>query len=254
MNHQTLRLQSAPAIQTVQLYRPEADNAINSTLIQELSACLSAVEQSDNIKVVVLEGLPHVFCSGMDFQEYIKTDLAEKRWATETFTVFKQLAESSKITVAKVQGKVNAGGIGLVAACDLVVADSESSFGLSELLFGLLPAMVLPFLLRRIGYQRAKLLALSTQTIGAAEAQRWGLVDAYGADVETLLRPYLQRWRRLSPSAIQQLKKYMNQLQPIDVGTQTLALTTIGEIMANPEIKVGIRHYVEEGGLPWSRT
>lgn len=94
----------------------------------------------------------------------------------------RQLAESSKIIVAKVQGKVNAGGIGLVAGSDLVVADNEASFALSELLFGLLPAMVLPFLIQRVGLQRAKLLALTTQPIQAAEAQRWGLVDEIGAD------------------------------------------------------------------------
>ncbi|MEZ4737577.1 MAG: enoyl-CoA hydratase/isomerase [Caldilineaceae bacterium] len=253
MAYQTLRVRQQPGVQFVQIYRPEANNAINATLVQELAALIQAVEADPSINVIVLEGLPEVFCSGMDFQEYVAETRDEAQRTADFFTFLRQLAESSKVIVAKVQGKVNAGGIGLVAVSDLVVAESSASFGLSELLFGLLPAMVLPFLIQRLGRQKAKLLALTTQPISAAEAQQWGLVDIYGADVEPLLRPYLQRWRRLSPLAIRRLKRYLNQLQPLDEATQTLAVKTIAEVMADPAIKAGIRRYVEEGVAPWSR-
>lgn len=254
MSYQTLRVRQQPGIQFVQLYRPEANNAINAPLVQELSALLAAVEQEPTINVVVLEGLPDVFCSGMDFQEYVNTETGdEQQRMADFFRFLRQLAESSKIIVAKVQGKVNAGGIGLVAGSDLVVADNEASFALSELLFGLLPAMVLPFLIQRVGLQRAKLLALTTQPIQAAEAQRWGLVDEIGADPNQVLRPYLQRWRRLSPLAIRRLKQYLHQLQPIDAATQALAVKTIAEVTADPVVKEGIRRYVAEGVAPWTR-
>jgi polyketide biosynthesis enoyl-CoA hydratase PksH len=251
MIYQTLRLRKQPGVHFIQLYRPEAHNTINQPLIAELTDALHAVEDDSSINIVVLEGLPEVFCNGMDFQEYVDSSRDAYLRMADAFTFFRQLSESPKIIVAKVQGKVNAGGVGLVAASDLVIAETKASFAFSELLFGLLPAVVLPFLLRRIGHQRAKLLALSTQPMDAAEAHRWGLVDSYGEDAEQLLHPYLQRWRRLSPTSIRKLKNYMNQLQPIEIATEMLAVNTVSELMAEPTIREGIRRYVEEGVAPW---
>lgn len=254
MAYQTLRVREQPGVRFVQLYRPEAQNALNAQLIHELAALLHTLENEPSINVIVLEGLPTVFCSGMDFQEYVNLADDEALRQMDTFTLFRQVLESSKIIVAKIQGKVNAGGIGLVAASDLVIAESAALFALPELLFGLLPAIVLPFLIRRVGQQRAKLLALSTQPISAAEAHHWGLVDVYGADPDQLLLPYLQRWRRLSPLAIRKLKTYMKQLQPLDSLTQTYAVETIAASMADAEIKAGIRRYLEDGSAPWSQA
>ena len=253
MSYETLRIRQQPGVCFIQLYRPEAQNALNVTLMAELMTQLCLLEGDPTINVIVLEGWPQVFCSGMDLQEYAVAEHEEEARMTTAFAVLRQLAESTKIVVARIEGRVNAGGIGLVAACDLVIAENAATFALSELLFGLLPAMVLPFLQRRIGYHRAKLLALSTQPLSAAEAQRWGLVDLCGADPDQLLRPYLQRWRALSAPSIQRLKGYMNQLQPIDLATQTLAIQTIGAAMADAEVKAGIRRYVEEGIAPWMR-
>lgn len=253
MAYQTLRVRKQPGVRFVQLYRPEAQNALNMALIGELREILHGLEDEPSVNVVVLEGLPDVFCSGMDFQEYINLDGDDERRMADTFSLFRQFSESSKIIVTKVQGKVNAGGMGLVAASDLAIADSTAFFALPELLFGLLPAMVLPFLIRRVGQQRAKLLALSTQPISAIEAHRWGLVDLYGADPDQLLLPYLQRWRRLSASSIRTLKAYMNQLQPLDHVTQTLAVKTTTVAMMDADVKAGIRRYVEEGSAPWQK-
>lgn len=253
MNYQTLRLRQQPGVQFIQLDRPAAQNALNESLVRELTELYCALEDDPQINVIVLEGQPTVFCSGMDFQEYVETERDPAVWTSQTFTLFRRFTESAKIIVARVQGKVTAGGMGLVAASDLVIAERGASFALSEALFGLLPAMVLPFLIRRIGQQRARLLALSTQPIDVVEAHRWGLVDSYGDDTDQLLQPYLQRWRRLSPQTIRRLKTYMNALQPIDLATQNLAIQTIAEVMADPEVKQGIRRYVGEGVAPWTR-
>jgi polyketide biosynthesis enoyl-CoA hydratase PksH len=251
--YQTLRLRTQPGVCFVQLYRPEAQNALNEILVQELGAALRAIEEDPNVRVVVLQGLPQVFSSGMDFQEFVETAPGEEHRMRHAGTLFQQLADMSKIIVAQVRGQVIGGGMALVAVSDLVVADTAATFALSELLFGLLPALVLPLLIQRVGFARAKLLALSTQPITADEAHRWGLVDHYGDDPDRLLRPYLQRWRRLSTPAIQTLKNYTRRLAPVDEATQNLALPTIIQAMSDPEIKAGIKHYLEEGVPPWSR-
>ncbi len=258
MEYQTLRVraqpfdsaQGGPGVCFVQLYRPEAQNGLNALLIQELGDLLRALEKDPSIHVIVLEGLPQVFCSGMDFREFVETPDGEEIKMRDAGTLFQQLADSPKIIVAQVRGQVIGGGMALVAVSDLVVAESSATFALSELLFGLLPALVLPLLIQRIGFARAKLLALSTQPITADEAHRWGLVDSYGDDPDRLLRPYLQRWRRLSPESIQALKNYTRRLAPIDEAT--LALPTIVKAMSDPKVKAGIRRYLEEGVPPWS--
>ena len=95
------------------------------------------------------------------------------------------------MSIAHVRGKANAGGIGFVAACDIVLADSAAVFSLSELLFGLMPACVLPFLVRRIGFAKANAMTLSTQPVGVQVAREWGLVDAFEENSDNLLRKHL---------------------------------------------------------------
>ena len=109
-------------------------------------------------------------------------------------------------------GMANGGGVGFVAASDIVLADETAQFGLSELLFGLFPACVLPFLIRRIGFQKAHYLTLMTQPISAQQAQTWGLVDACAKRSDSLLRKHLLRLSRLSKASIRRYKKYIRDL------------------------------------------
>jgi polyketide biosynthesis enoyl-CoA hydratase PksH len=153
--------------------------------------------------------------------------------------------------VAHVRGKVNAGGMGFVAASDIVLADQTAQFSLSELLFGLFPACVLPFLIRRIGVQKAHYLTLMTKPIGVQEAQAWGLVDAHDADSASLLRTHLLRLRRLSKPAIMRYKRYMHDLDRALQHAKPVALAANREVFSDPENLKGILRFVEQGKLPW---
>jgi polyketide biosynthesis enoyl-CoA hydratase PksH len=146
MNYQTLKINYQRVVQRIQIYRPKANNSINSQLIQELLSALQAAEADETVKVIILEGLPDVFCTGMDFQEVVDgKDVDPKASSHDYYNILKQMSQSSKVIVSLVRGKVQAGGVGLVAVSDLVIADETVTFVLSELLFGLLPACVLPF-------------------------------------------------------------------------------------------------------------
>jgi polyketide biosynthesis enoyl-CoA hydratase PksH len=153
--------------------------------------------------------------------------------------------------VAHVRGKVNAGGMGFVAASDIVLADRSAQFSLSELLFGLFPACVLPFLIRRIGVQKAHYLTLMTKPIAVQEAQAWGLVDAHDADSASLLRTHLLRLRRLSKPAIARYKRYMHDLDRVLQHAKPLALAANREVFSDPENLKGIWRFVEQGKFPW---
>ena len=162
--YETIQVRFEEGICYIQIDRPEANNTINERLIEEFSKVLSMCEES--AKIVVLEGLPEVFCFGADFKE-IQESLENQNGSSEQnpeplYNVWLQLASGPYVTIAHVRGKTNAGGIGFVAACDIVLCEEKAVFSLSELLFGLMPAMVLPFLIRRMGYSKANYLTLMT--------------------------------------------------------------------------------------------
>src|SRR3546814_2371237 len=97
------------------------------------------------------------------------------------------LAQERFCSITNVGGKANAGGVGFAAACDIVLADPSAEFSLSELLFALIPACVLPFLIRRIGFQKAHYMTLTTRPVPVRQALEWGLVDACDGNSEDLL-------------------------------------------------------------------
>lgn len=250
--YETVRLRTDGPVAFLQIHRPAANNTINRRLVEECRDALAHCESTS--AVVVLEGLPHVFCFGMDFEEVrggVSAASPQTNDARQLYDLWLSLLGGPYITVAHVRGKANAGGIGFVAACDVVLAEQSAQFSLSELLFGLYPACVFPFLARRIGLQRANYFTATTQAIDAATAREWGLVDACAADSEALLRRQLLRLRRLSKPAIRRYKHYLLQLDDSCVRQRSLAVDANREMLTDRQSLAGIIRYVEHGLLPW---
>lgn len=249
----TIKVAVLRGVLTLQLYRPETRNSINGMLIREVTEVLLQIEPDPSIKVVVIEGLPDHFCTGMDFETFSEADADSfnRHDSKAYYEMLKHFACCSKVIVAKVDGAVNAGGVGLVAASDLVIASEKSNFGLSEALFGLLPACVLPFLIRRVGYQKAQWMTLITQRISSIRAQQIGLVDEVSDNTDDTVRKTLPRLVRLETSTILELKEYMSKLWIIDERTQELAVNKISALIASDKVRSNIRNYVENGKFPW---
>lgn len=250
MTYETLKVHVQDSACFVQIDRPAARNAINGRLVSECHAVLDVCEQTAS--VVVLSGTPEVFCFGADFEAIVKGD----RGGAEVqpgplYDLWLRLATGPFVTIAHVRGKANAGGVGFVAASDIVLADETAQFSLSELLFGLYPACVLPFLVRRIGFQKAHYLTLMTQPIGARQALEWGLVDAVDAESELLLRRHLQRLRRLGKAAIRRYKNYMRGVAGSLEQLKGAAVAGNVEIFADDANRQAIARYVEHGVFPW---
>jgi polyketide biosynthesis enoyl-CoA hydratase PksH len=254
MTYRTIRFQLQDSIARLQLERPAARNAINSLLIEE---CLDALGHCTEVaSVLVVSGSPEVFCVGADFDELrnaAASGALEHQQPQLLYDLWTQLAAGPFVSVAQVRGKVNAGGVGFVAACDIVLADEQAQFSLSELLFGLLPACVLPFLIRRIGFQRAHYLTLTTQPIGARQARDWGLVDALAPDCDDLLRQHLLRLRRLSKPAVARYKRYVRELHPAVDAARPHAVAANLEVFSDPANLAAISRYVDTGRFPWER-
>lgn len=243
-----LAVEDRDGVRTVTLMRPETGNVLNAALVGELSAILSTCEAEDGPKVLVLAGAPQVFCAGGDFQAAAAGDDLDP---AHLYDLWRRLSDGPFVSVAAVRGRVNAGGVGLAAACDMVLAEPNASFALSELLFGLFPACVLPFLIRRVGAQRAHYLTLSTQPITAAQALDWGLVDAVEDPLDGLLRKHLLRLRRLDKAAIGRYKRHRMALTGTVEAARPAALAANRDMFADPIIRAGIARYVAEGKFPW---
>lgn len=205
----------------------------------------------------MLSGSPEVFCFGADFKSIslvAKTAREENVDPGRLYDLWLRLASGPYVTIAHVHGKANAGGVGFVAASDIVLADESAQFSLSEMLFGLYPACVLPFLIRRIGFQKAHYLTLMAQPISAKQAFEWGLVDAFEPASEGLLRRHLQRLRRLSKTAIQRYKTYVNQVNGPLPDLKPAAIAGNREVFSDDANLQAIARYVEKGLFPWETS
>jgi polyketide biosynthesis enoyl-CoA hydratase PksH len=250
---ETLRVRFQDDIGWIQIHRPQDNNTINDRLIEEFAAALDLCEEQ--IKIVVVEGLPEVFCFGADFKAMQRSLAAAHPGQVSDpepmYDLWTRLASGPYITIAHVRGQANAGGIGFVAACDVVICEEKATFSLSELLFGLMPACVLPFLIRRTGFARANYMTLMTEPIAAKCAHEWGLVDDYGADSQNLLRKKLLRLRRLSKAGVRRYKLYRNTLSDLLTASKRRALEANLEVFSDRSNLEKIARYVNTGRFPW---
>lgn len=251
MSYQTIQVEFQEPICTIRFYRPEANNTINDIMIEECLKVLALCEET--VTVVVFEGLPEVFCFGADFQGiHAKVEIGQGYKSSEPlYDLWLKMTTGPYITISHVRGKANAGGVGFIAASDIVIADQTAQISLSELLFGLFPACVLPFLTRRIGFQKANYLTLMTKPIFIEEAFAWGLVDVYDTHSDVLLRKHLLRLKRLSKKGILRYKRYMNEVFELLYKCKPLALKANQEIFSDPQNLRGISRFVETGQFPW---
>ncbi|HKO55147.1 MAG TPA: enoyl-CoA hydratase/isomerase [Thermoanaerobaculia bacterium] len=264
MTYETIKVEFQESVCLIRIDRPEADNTINEQLVAECHDVLTACEQSAT--VVVLSGSPEVFCLGADFKAIAASQHDVARLTIRKpsgegeggpgplYDLWLRLATGPFVTISHVRGKANAGGVGFVAASDIVLADETAQFSLSELLFGLYPACVLPFLIRRVGFQKAHYLTLMTQPLSARQACEIGLVDACEPAGELLLRRHLQRLRRLSKTAIRRYKSYMSRIGPSLQELKTPAVAANQEIFADGANLQAITRYVEHGIFPWEKA
>jgi polyketide biosynthesis enoyl-CoA hydratase PksH len=252
MIYETIKVHFQESICFLQIDRPEANNTINGQLVVECNDVLSNCEESAT--VVVLSGSPEVFCFGADFKAIASASKKSGEQDDDPgplYDLWMRLANGPYVTISHVRGKANAGGVGFVAASDIVVADETAQFSLSELLFGLYPACVLPFLVRRIGLQKAHYLTLMTKPISARQACEWGLVDAFEPVSEALLRRHLQRLRRLSKTAIRRYKTYMTRISVPLQELKSPAVAANREIFSDAGNLLAITRYVEQRVFPW---
>lgn len=230
--------------------RPAKRNSLSTPLLERFHQVLDEVGEDEDIRTIIIRGQGGVFCTGMDLEEF---QSGEQMSPAENpyMALLKRFASMDRIVISVVEGTVMAGGVGIVAASDLVYADSKATFSLSEALWGLLPAMVTPFLIRRVGFQSAYRLTLTTATIGAQEAKQIHLVDEVGDDISSRLQGALRRLGRVHPDTIKELKSYFREMWIIDERMEEYAVAELARLSKEPRIIENITNFVNRGVVPW---
>jgi len=231
------------------LNRPEAHNALDGATLDGLEGALDGAEADTGLRALVIAGQPGVFCTGTDFTAAGAAPADAGALAAAAGRVYRLLARFAKsrsVIVCAIDGRTQAGGMGLAAACDYVLCSPRSGFGLPEVRLGLVPAVVLPFLVQRIGWQRAYALTLTARTLDAAEARTQGLVDEIDADGERL-RHLLLGLDRTPAQALEAAKRYAQALRPPLAASEGQAVARITSLLADPATLATIRELQHHG-------
>jgi polyketide biosynthesis enoyl-CoA hydratase PksH len=225
-------------------------NRLDEPTLLALSAALDRAERTDGTEVFVLDAVGAAFCAGIALEELEDTHWRPPIAAAQT--LLSRLSESPLVTVAIVNGRATGGGVGLAAACDHVIAGPGSSFRLTEVLLGLVPAVVLPVLARRVGPHRAYSLALTARELSGTEAVQLGLADQYAESPAADLRRLLVGLRSAEQGAVHALKRYRSRLFPAvpQHMDEEAVLTAFLERLSDPVVRERLGEFARQGLLP----
>jgi methylglutaconyl-CoA hydratase len=256
---QTLEISLAHHVAVVWMAREETRNAFNETMIADLAHAFRDLGADADIRAIVLAGRGPAFCAGADL-DWMKRmagySMQENRADARALAdMLRTIYECPKPTVARVHGDAYAGGMGLVAACDIAFASVGANFCLSETRLGLIPATISPYVLRAMSHNAARRYFLSAERFGAAEAYRIGFVhdiappDELDARVNALLGALMQT----STNAVREAKRLVREVNGRAIDDALLADTAerIAAIRASDDGKEGVRAFLEKRKPRW---
>jgi methylglutaconyl-CoA hydratase len=259
MSYTTLTITSEAHVATVTLNRPDVRNAFNETSIAEIKQAFSELGDDAGLRAVVLAANGPSFCAGADLNWMKKmagyTHAENHADALQLAEMLRIIYLCPKPVVAKVQGDCYAGGMGLVAACDIIVAVEEANFCLSEVKLGLIPATISPYVIKAMGEQAARRYFLTAERFGAKEALRIGFAhEVVAADaLDTKVAEIVKALVNNSPNAVQQAKVLVREVAGQEVSDALLADTAerIAQIRASDQGREGVASFLEKRKPAW---
>jgi methylglutaconyl-CoA hydratase len=256
--YKTLLLEHADGVLTVTLNRPEVHNAFNENLIAETIDLFSSIDE-DAVRAVVLKGTGKNFCAGADLN-----------WmsAMVSYTRDENIRDSSKLAkmyalmnecpvpiVGRIHGAAIGGGVGLVAVCDIAIALTGTQFGLSEVKLGILPAVISPYVIAKIGETHARALFLTGERFDAERALRIGLVHRVVDSLEELdaaVYETITQLKTSGPQAVRECKKLIAHVASHDLADAIpYTIEAIAERRTSDEGQEGMQAFLNKGLASW---
>lgn len=256
---ETIRIETdARGVATLWLARPDKHNALSAQMIAELTEAAQLLGNDASVRVVVLAAEGKSFCAGGDLgwmQDQMAADAATRRQgAAELALMLNALNELPKPLIGRVHGNAFGGGIGMMSVCDVAVGARTAKFGLTETKLGLIPATIGPYVLARMGEDKARRVFFSARIFDAAEAQALNLlaqtvdIEDLDAAVEDEVAPYLQT----APKAVAAAKRLTRALGPrIDRGVIDLSIDALISVWEDDEAPHGIGAFFAKERPRW---
>jgi methylglutaconyl-CoA hydratase len=248
-----------PGVAQVTMSRPAVFNAFDETMIADLDAAFAQLDSDPAVRVIVLAGAGRHFSAGADLQWMQRASTASHEWnlddARRFAAMLSRIEHCPKPTLARVQGAALGGGVGLLCACDIAIAADDASFSISEARFGILPAVIGPYVTNAVGKRQAKRLALTTERIGAAEALAMGLVAKVATLVEldAAVDATVAQLLAGGPGAQREIKALFAQLDvgPITADKVELTAQTISRVRGTDEAREGFAAFLGKRPANW---
>lgn len=243
----------------ITMSRPDVFNAFDETMIAELDAAFTRLAEDADVRVIVLAGEGKHFSAGADLQWMQRASEASQEWNLQDARKFAgmlgRIDACPKPVVARVQGAALGGGTGLVCACDITVATERASFAVSEAKFGIIPAVIGPYLTNAVGKRQARRLALTTTRIKAPEAYAMNLVHQVAAeeDLDQAVDSILNELLACGPNAQREIKALFGQLEvgPVTEDVRELTAQTISRLRGTAEAREGFAAFLEKRPANW---
>ncbi|WP_435283281.1 enoyl-CoA hydratase family protein [Streptomyces koelreuteriae] len=234
----------ARAVETLTLDSPHNRNALSAALVAELADALTDTGKDTGVRAIVLTHTGNTFSAGADLKDPPPPDAL--------VALLRQIIELPKPVLARVTGHVRAGGLGLLAACDIAAASTEATFAFTEVRIGVAPAVISLPLLPRTDPRALARHYLTGERFDAAEAQRTGLLTTYGADVDTALAPILDGLRKSAPDALAETKRLLTArvLETFDRDAADLTALS-ARLFSSAQAREGMTAFLERRDAAW---
>ena len=259
----TLQISTDPrGVARIDMARPAVFNAFDEAMIAELDAAVERLGSDPAVRVLVLAGQGKAFSAGADLNWMKRQSTASydanladaRRFAAMLY----RLASCPKPTVARVHGAALGGGFGLACACDIAIASTSASFAISEAKFGILPAVIGPYVVNAVGAREARALALTTRRIGAERALAIGLVHEVTSDAEldTRVAATVDELLAASPNAQREIKQFLGRLAsgPVSPDVRELTAQTIARVRGTDEAREGFAAFLDKRAPAWVKA
>lgn len=260
MSFKTLLVEESEGVLLVTLNRPEVHNAFNDELIEEAIGVFREVQQRD-LRAVVLRGNGANFCAGADLHwmsRMVRYSRDENiRDSANLARMYATINECPIPVIGRIQGAAIGGGVGLVAVCDIAICTRDANFGLAEVKLGILPAVISPYMLAKIGQTHARALFMTGERFDAERALRIGLVHQVAEDIKALdvaVHETLEQLKSSGPLAVRECKKLIAHVAAHElIDAIPYTIEAIAARRVSDEGQEGMNAFLKKEKPPWTR-
>jgi isohexenylglutaconyl-CoA hydratase len=253
-NLETLHVTIDDMTAHVTLNRPQARNAMNQKMVEELTDVFQQLNGNRDVRAVLLSGAEGTFCSGGDIKEMRESDMPDARSASNLDAMLQAVNQASQVVIARIEGAALGGGLGLVCVTDIAITTTDTQFGLPEVRLGVAPAFISPYVLQRVGLTRTRELMLTGRRFRGEKARVYGLVHEVCPpdELQDCIDLVLDDVRQCAPGAIAATKELIFKVNdtPPDK-TVSYRASLLNRLRAGDEAQEGLLAFIEKRPAKW---